>query len=231
MVVREINGGRLSCFGSSDVRGRESAHGAKSNEIKSPRPLCDCNGCFRSATVGVIDPQGDVDEPPDGPSLQIGLVSTRLHLLSSTPETMEFGIICTGRDFLSPPLPFTPHVILDGSPKAFNGLAVPPSPSFPSLRIHICTMCFLVPAFEEEGLDRRAPAFDFARGILTPLSNVDTEKVPKELLWFTPLVASKLPHLSCGKDSHDTVPVVGLELFRTVNDDEPVWASTGVKGS
>jgi hypothetical protein len=52
--------------------------------------------------------------------------------------------------------------------------------------------------------------------------------MPKELLWFTPLVASELPDLACREDSYNAVPVVRLKLLGTVNDNESVWTSARV---
>jgi hypothetical protein len=65
---------------------------------------------------------------------------------------------------------------------------------------------------------------------LAPFSNVDTEKVAKELLRLAPLVASELPDLARGEDGDDAIPVVGFELFRAVDDDESVRTPAGVEG-
>ncbi len=44
----------------------------------------------------------------------------------------------------------------------------------------------------------------------------------KQLLGFSPFISSELPGLACGEDRDDTGPVVRLEVFGGVDDDEAV---------
>lgn len=64
-----------------------------------------------------------------------------------------------------------------------------------------------------------------------PFSDIDTKDAPEELLWFAPLVAAELPDLARGKDGHNPVPIVWLELLGTVDDNESVCTPTGVDGA
>lgn len=42
----------------------------------------------------------------------------------------------------------------------------------------------------------------------------------KEFRWVLPFIAAELPCLAGGEDGHDAVPVIGLELLRSVDEDE-----------
>jgi hypothetical protein len=144
-------------------------------------------------------------------------------------DTQKSCLLLPGSRSLPPPLSFASHMIFNGSPETFDCLPVSPSPSLSCLSIYVGTVCLLIPAFKEERFNARTPTLDLVGGVLTPLSNVDTENVPEQLLCFTPFVASKLPHLACRKDRHNAVPVVWLKLLGTFDDDEPVWPSTLIK--
>jgi hypothetical protein len=144
---------------------------------------------------------------------------------------MNCCLVLPYHSFLPPPLSFASHVAFYSSPEAFDGLSVPPPPAFSCWCIYVSPMCLLIPPFQKEGLDTGTPSLYLTRRILAPLSDIDTKYVPKQLLRFTPLVASKLPDLACSEDRHNAVPIVWLELLRAVHDDEPVRTSTRVKRS
>ena len=90
----------------------------------------------------------------------------------------------------------------------------------------------LVPAVDKEALDSTTPALDLGRHRSSPFAHIDSQHVPKQLLWLAPLVASKLPDLTGCEDGDDAVPIVGLEMLGGVDDDEPEGSffSAGVQG-
>lgn len=45
----------------------------------------------------------------------------------------------------------------------------------------------------------------------------------KQLSWILPFVVLELPGLTGGKDCYDSVPVLRLELFGSIDYDEPEW--------
>ena len=92
-------------------------------------------------------------------------------------------------------------------------------------------MCLLIPPFQEKGFDSGAPALYLVGRVLAPLSHVDAKDMPEQLLWFPPLVTSKLPDLACRENRHHAVPIVWFELLRAVHDDEPVRTSARIKRS
>ena len=55
--------------------------------------------------------------------------------------------------------------------------------------------------------------------LVTP-TNVDTQSMVEELGRLTPLVALELPGLAGCEDSDNTVPVVGLEVIRRLDENE-----------
>lgn len=108
------------------------------------------------------------------------------------------------------------HVLLHGLPDIFHNLTIAPPCRRPSTRIvfiNLRTQYTSSPAFDRLGQVIAAPA------------HVDAERVAEELRRLLPLVAFKLPDLACGKDGDDARPILGLELFGRLDDDEAHGAS------
>lgn len=57
------------------------------------------------------------------------------------------------------------------------------------------------------------------RGLATP-SNVDAEDVREQIIGVAPLVVLELPRLAGCEDGYHTIPVLGLELFGALDQDE-----------
>lgn len=92
--------------------------------------------------------------------------------------------------------------------------------------IYADTMRPLVPSIHQECLHITTPTLDLSRHRQALLPNVDAKNMRKQLLRFSPLVASELPSLTCGEHCHNSLPVLCLELIGRIHKDEPEWLFT-----
>lgn len=105
----------------------------------------------------------------------------------------------------------SPHTLLDGSPNALDDLSIAPSTFFTLASI---------PLLNLHTLDHSTPTLDGIRHLLASPTNINTEGVGKQLGSVGPLVTLKLPGLARGEDGNNSLPVVGLELIWSVDEDE-----------
>lgn len=118
------------------------------------------------------------------------------------------------------PPPLGPHTLLNSIPDPLHHLPIPP----PTLHAQV-----RVPFLDLGAADPAAPAAHRGGDVFPPPADVDAEHVPEQFGRGLPLVAAELPRLARRKDSHDPAPVVGLELLRRVDEDEP-QRSGGIDG-
>ena len=110
---------------------------------------------------------------------------------------------------LHPALPS--HAVLHPTPDALHNLSISPPTLHPQTA---------VPLVNLRTHDPSSPAFHCPRNLLSSPSYINPQSVFKQIRRLLPFVALELPGLSGGKYSNHTVPVVGLELFRGVDENE-----------
>ena len=124
---------------------------------------------------------------------------------------------------------FASHVTFNGSPYFLHDLPISPASTLSRCLIDRAAVCPLVPPVYEKASHSAAPSFHLVRDLSSPFADENAQDVAKQLLWLSPLVAPELPYLARGEDSHHPIPVIRLELFRGIDNDETVRTASYVQ--
>ena len=81
-------------------------------------------------------------------------------------------------------------------------------------------MSLASPPVDTSGQHTVSPSADIIRRRLATPANVDAERVLEQLVGVAPLVVLELPRLTCREHAHHVVPVLGLELLGTLDEEE-----------
>lgn len=107
------------------------------------------------------------------------------------------------------------HRLFNISPDAFHNLSIPPPRLSTSLT---------VPFINRRTKDTSSPSLDGSWQLLSSPSDVDAQGVAEKVGCLLPLVGFELPRLARREDGNNTLPVVGLELFRRVDENKAQWS-------
>lgn len=103
------------------------------------------------------------------------------------------------------------HIVLNPLPDPFHNLSIPPSACGARSNIVLVDLC---------RQHCSPPSPDGVWRMVSPPPDIDTQSMLEELIRLLPLVALELPYLARSEDSHHPRPILRLELFRCIHDDE-----------
>ena len=147
-------------------------------------------------------------ELPKASHNQDALLSLHMKKIFRRPYLPTF-LSATRPTLFSPS--FAPHTLLYPRPYPLYDFPIPPSPLHTETRI---------PLLHLGAHNAPPPALHRAWYVLSSPTNINTERMPKQVWCILPFVALELPRLPCSKYCNYTVPVIGLELLWGVNEDE-----------